>query len=1188
LVSADRVFGLIEREFVQRDIYAAISSCLQPTAPLDLTAHQILLDLAKGPDGQTRIVTTNFDLLFEACDPTLKRSRPPNLPDPLRDDEFSGIIHLHGHVTDDYSTAAGDGFVISSAEFGRAYLSERWATDFIRSVLERYIVVFVGYAADDPPMQYLLEGLNRTAGSLSGVYAFQSGSKEDADARWIQKGVKPIPYDSSSDHGALWKTLEAWAVRAKNPEDWYAKLIEQSRQGPEAMEPHQRGQIAHIVSTAEGARRFSSAPNPAPASWLCSFDPYVRFAMPARTGDVSERGPFFDPFDAYSLDSDPVPKKISPDDTFAKREVPSGAWDCFVPTRQDRQNLRDEHFAALRGHYSQNVPRLSGRLDHLARWIAKVANQPAAVWWASRQYGLHPDVQQQIKYQIEKNSDTFSPVVRKAWRYIFESRKVNRQDVYADWFELVAAIKSDGWTPSIVRNIAEVKRPHFSTRNSYGADKAPDNKDDLLLRNLLRVDVEFPELNEDINVPPEYLPSLVKELRRNLELGVSLETEIGGYGLHSLNPLAEEAQPHPYGINRCVSDFVKFFGRLIESNPSAARQEVTAWKENRDEVFSLLTIWANGDGRICSDAEAGATFSSLDIKTFWSSRLQRDLLFALAKRWANLGLEDRKAIEGKLLEGGTAWDGETSEEFKNRRAHQILSRINWLASQGCKFTFDVAKETVRLKADAPDWKDNYAAHAADSMASRSGYVKTETESNALTEVPLSEVLPKAQASSGRRGELFVEYDPFAGLAASRPVRALAAIEAAPKEGDWHWAWETFLNSQARKDDKARLVGLIAGRIANLSERDFPKLVRPVSDWLLRASKSLLKNQRQAFNSIWKRLITSLEADERVGDSSIITQNKQHDWATEAINSPAGYLAQALFNDLDDRVTKETGLPEEWRQRANQLLSLPSDARRHALAIFAHNLTYLFHLDPTWADQALVSALLRNESSDVDAFWAGFFWGARAPQETLYLKMKPALLALARESNLAKRQHTENLAAILLIGWQGRVTATGSRAISDDEMRTVILEADDEFRSQLVWQLDNWSKSKDKPLHDEALTFLRSVWPKQVAAKTPGVSARLAELAFSHEVEFAEYVDAVLPLVIPIDRDHITLPSLRRSKEQSVVDKFPEKALQLLDAILPDDGRKWPYGIDDVLNRLGQTNLASDARLIRLNRIWSAR
>jgi hypothetical protein len=50
-----------------------------------------------------------------------------------------------------YEKAVGGKLVLSSAEFGRAYLAEGWATDFIRAVIRRYFIVFVGYAADDPP-----------------------------------------------------------------------------------------------------------------------------------------------------------------------------------------------------------------------------------------------------------------------------------------------------------------------------------------------------------------------------------------------------------------------------------------------------------------------------------------------------------------------------------------------------------------------------------------------------------------------------------------------------------------------------------------------------------------------------------------------------------------------------------------------------------------------------------------------------------------------------------------------------------------------------------------------------------------------------------------------------------------------------------------------------------------------------
>jgi hypothetical protein len=382
----------------------------------------------------------------------------------------------------------------------------------------------------------------------------------------------------------------------------------------------------------------------------------------------------------------------------------------------------------------------------------------------------------------------------------------------------------------------------------------------------------------------------------------------------------------------------------------------------------------------------------------------------------------------------------------------------------------------------------------------------------------------------------------------------------------------------------------AGQLSRLKDADFGKLVRPVSDWLLRASKNLLVHGRDKFELLWEKLITILTTDQKTGDSAIIAQDEQHDWATEALNSPAGYMAQALFNDLGSEIQRAAGLPEEWRERADQLLSLPGNPRRHALAIFCHNLTYLFHIDPEWTERALLSAITGNDDDDTGAFWAGFFWGARPPQEALYLKMKPALLALAHEASFARRQHAEILAGILLVGWNGRVTATGERAITNEEMRAVLIEADDEFRSQVVWQLDAWSKDQSGPWPKEALVFLNDVWPKQIVAKTSGVSARLAELAFSRDEDFPDYVDAVLPLVVPINRDHMRLPTLQRSQGRSVIENFAKKTLELLVAILPGDPQKWPYGMDEVLRRiaLAEPSLLNDARLVGLNRIWNAR
>jgi hypothetical protein len=528
-------------------------------------------------------------------------------------------------------------------------------------------------------------------------------------------------------------------------------------------------------------------------------------------------------------------------------------------------------------------------------------------------------------------------------------------------------------------------------------------------------------------------------------------------------------------------------------------------------------------------------------------------------------------------------------QFKTRKAHQILSRILWLGANGCTFSFNLDEETAKLKTDVTLWKESYASHAADSIPSSPVWVRTDTESEALLRVPLSEVLATAQALSVYHEDFFVEHDPFAGLAATRPVRALAALEAAEDGYDVKWAWEAFLNAQARNDDKPRFMLVIAARLLRLDDADFIKLVRPIADWLLRVSKILLVDGRESFERLWGSLVTNLKANYKVGESTTITGNKQHHWATEALNSPAGYMAQALFNDLPSGEGR-IGLPETWRARADELLSIPGNPRRHALAIFCHNLTYLFHIDPEWAERSLVSAIAGSNEDDAAAFWAGFFWGARPPQEGLYLKMKPALLALARHASELRREHGQILAGILLIGWNGKVTETGQRAISNEEMRAVLVEADDEFRSQVIWHLDTWSREKGGQWANDALTFLKEVWPKQIVAKTSAVSARLAKLAFSHDEDFPEYVDAIIPLVIPISQLYATLPSLQISGEQNIVEKFPQKTLELLTAILSDDARKWPYDTDDVLRRIGiaDASLLNDPRLMKLNKILNAR
>ncbi|MBN3068527.1 hypothetical protein H5A34_10585 [Pectobacterium brasiliense] len=60
IISADRVFGLLERDFSSHDIEEAVAYALKPPTGCDLTAHRILLDLATTPAGTAQLVTTDY------------------------------------------------------------------------------------------------------------------------------------------------------------------------------------------------------------------------------------------------------------------------------------------------------------------------------------------------------------------------------------------------------------------------------------------------------------------------------------------------------------------------------------------------------------------------------------------------------------------------------------------------------------------------------------------------------------------------------------------------------------------------------------------------------------------------------------------------------------------------------------------------------------------------------------------------------------------------------------------------------------------------------------------------------------------------------------------------------------------------------------------------------------------------
>lgn len=626
LISADRVFGLLERDFSESDVQSAVAQALQPTTDVDLSAHRILVDLATTPEGKVRLVTTNFDRLFEGCRKNLRIWQPPGLPDPSRPSEMDGIVHLHGCANEDYNGAEGDGFVLSSSDFGRAYLSDGWATGFFREILGRYIVVFVGYAADDPPVQYLLEALHRTANRLHGVYAFQSGLASDAAGEWQHRGVEAIPYSESDGHRVLWETLSAWAERAKAPNGWLKSVIEMAKRGPEVLQPHERGQLAHIVSRTEGAREFSEAAPPLPAEWLCVFDPARRYATPEHEGGPRTPGALVDPFDCYGLDSDRLPDRRPPDAPYWKRSMPPGASDTFSTNEWDTRNLRQDSFSALRGHWATHCPRLPSRLDRLSVWMARIADQPACVWWAAHQPGLHPDVRGRIRWELQHASKTTSPVIRQAWQYLLDAWEKDPSEFDQNWYELKQVIDREGWNSAVVRRYAHISRPYLKAESAFwNRPLSPKRDEDLRIQDIVRLSVVYPDPRHTPSIPDEWLACAVRDLRENLELATQLETELGGYALHNISPIVSDDElvdvdyyGRSQGLSGNVMLFASLFERLIGLDVVAARHEFGAWPANDDRIFDRLRIWASGNSALVPSEAFGAAIAHVSDASFWA------------------------------------------------------------------------------------------------------------------------------------------------------------------------------------------------------------------------------------------------------------------------------------------------------------------------------------------------------------------------------------------------------------------------------------------------------------------------------------------------------------------------------------------------------------------------------------------
>jgi len=224
--SYDTVLDLLENRIGFHPVRKAVWEILRPDLSLKNAAvfHQALIELSRSRNGNFRLVTTNFDRIFEEIRKSQNFSFPthsaPLLPVPKKS-RWDGLVYLHGLLPEEFDPSDCKKLVYTSGDFGRAYLIERWAARFVSELFRTYTVCFVGYSINDPILRYMMDAIaaDQALGEKSpkpyafADFGYKIGQKEQIADEWHAKHVTPILYEvkRSGSHHILTKTVQKWS-----------------------------------------------------------------------------------------------------------------------------------------------------------------------------------------------------------------------------------------------------------------------------------------------------------------------------------------------------------------------------------------------------------------------------------------------------------------------------------------------------------------------------------------------------------------------------------------------------------------------------------------------------------------------------------------------------------------------------------------------------------------------------------------------------------------------------------------------------------------------------------------------------------------------------------------------------------------------------------------------------------------
>jgi hypothetical protein len=563
----DRVLGLLEGRFSPQQVRGAVRAILNTPADPELGTHRAILDLSRDRNGHLHLVSTNFDLLFQATEAGLIVSKAPELPIPKLQ-RWNSLVQLHGRMGDDDPN--GEHLVLTSADFGRAYLVERWASRFVCELFNNFTVLFVGYSVDDPVMRYIVDALaaerarERSVGQerTNQAFAFAAhaaGQHATTDAAWRAKSIEPILYDERERHRLLHQTLETWAslwrggVASK-----ISRVREFGPRDPAALSPEDISVFCWAVSDQSGA----------PANGLADSDSLASLSW-------------------LSILESRLPRGLN-----------SIVEDLTTPMVCEAGR--------------RSPPAMDAVHRQIAAWLAKhVANPALARWVVGRGSHLHPEFAGFIEHELQNAGGSVPDAVRRVWRTLTAPGAPQWQPEADRYQPFVASLTGDDWSATLRLGLLSALAPRlaispqrFPLSEEPGA---PVEVDQILS---VECELQCGDRREDI---VDAFRSRQDHRRLAVELGgrfanllldaMDLQAALGAASPEHDRSSVEHPSIEPHAQNSFHHGWTTLIDLVRESfdisnaeAPDRAQELVRSWVRTEYPVFRRLVLYAASKG----------------------------------------------------------------------------------------------------------------------------------------------------------------------------------------------------------------------------------------------------------------------------------------------------------------------------------------------------------------------------------------------------------------------------------------------------------------------------------------------------------------------------------------------------------------------------------------------------------------